>query len=1042
MNRFKTSLTMLSLALVAGPVLIAQEATGALTGTVRDRQGRAVTGAEVRISAPTLQGVRTLLTDSQGQFRAPLLPPGNQYTITVRKDGYISAPATGITVNVSVTSRQDMLMESSDSSATVEVSGSKESVDKTNTSASTTFSSETFDILPGSTRGLSDAALRSPGVAAGGFTDGGRISIRGQQGFGTRFLLNGVDIADNVFGGTNGRNSYYVDDSIAEIQVIQSPINAKYGGFSGGLIQAISKSGSNTLSGTIRANISRTAWSSISPMGQRFAPSTGRPAPGTDLQTVEYTVFIGGPIIKDKLWFTASTILSPAAYGTGTYFTPTGTQLSTSAFAYYGYTGGLSGAAYIFPTAGQQFNTVSASQFYDLKLTYAINQDNSLEFAGSRAVNNQQNRNYTNTMDPRNLVPQTNLNEYQTLAYRGILGPATTLELRYGNKNQNLSAGGDPTLGDVIGSSYGAGFSIAFSHNGIFNKSDGGDSRIIKTYYGVLNHFINDGLFGSHSIDVGFEMLRQSRAAANDQSPTGSIIYNAGYNANGTFVVDNGTWDGDAELYNYSTDRGAAKNAFDSYFINDLLTINKNHQVMLGVRYDKSTASDTLGSPVTSQDAFSPRAQYRYDLNGDQKHLFTVSYARFVEKLGDGFTNRFTRAGNPITTMWKFNDVNQTSSTGANAIVWGQIGYGPAYQFANITYAQLVNRANWQIGLASGLGFFSSPANRSTNPNTKAPYSDETSLGYRHNWDDGSFLNITYNMRKSGDFFSREQTFNLSRNEINLTIPNTTLTSAVLMERWRTNNDIKRDYTSVEMEFNARLDRNWNFGGNWTMSQLLGNATGGEGGNPPVQSEPIGFYEDLHALNGTSRDAYAPYGYLPGEQRHRALLALTYTNRSAQGAALNAALTFNYTGGGIYSLTRTQYFNGRVRAAALGSTISTLYPNTYTQFYGGRGIGRFNDLYSFDFKLGLEYPLVERVRFFTEVNVFGLFNHWQNSSYSTLGIAGSTGTAALVPAVSSFRAAGVNPSLIPLGTPLGWGTTSAGTFGGGRSVRISAGFKW
>lgn len=280
MNRFKSSLTMLSLALVAGPVLMAQEATGALTGVIRDRKGNPIEGVEVRISAPTLQGVRTVLTDSKGSYRAPLLPPGVAYSISLRKEGYVGASATGIGVNVSQTSRQDLLMEATNASATVEVSDNKASVDKTNTSSQTTITSETFDVLPGTTRGIADAALRAPGVTQGGFTDGGRLSIRGQQGFGTRFLLNGVDIADNVFGGTNGRNSYYVDDSIAEIQVIQSPINAKYGGFSGGVIQAVSKSGSNSFSGTLRANISRTAWSAISPWAK------DSPTPTDDLPPV------------------------------------------------------------------------------------------------------------------------------------------------------------------------------------------------------------------------------------------------------------------------------------------------------------------------------------------------------------------------------------------------------------------------------------------------------------------------------------------------------------------------------------------------------------------------------------------------------------------------------------------------------------------------------------------------------------------------------------------------------------------------------------
>lgn len=108
-------------------------------------------------------------------------------------------------------------------------------------------------------------ARTSPGVTTG---VGDRIQIRGAMTHQNRFLLNGTDIADNLTGGASGEE-YYVEDNIQEIQVIQSPVNARYGNFSGGVINAVTKSGGNTFTGIVRGTFYRTSWSAQAPRGDQ-----------------------------------------------------------------------------------------------------------------------------------------------------------------------------------------------------------------------------------------------------------------------------------------------------------------------------------------------------------------------------------------------------------------------------------------------------------------------------------------------------------------------------------------------------------------------------------------------------------------------------------------------------------------------------------------------------------------------------------------------------------------------------------------------------
>ncbi len=1018
MNRFRLRhLSLLSLAMVATTGLVAQDSTGQIVGSVKSKAGAPIAGVEVRFTAPTLQGVRVVVTDASGSFRAPLLPPGAGYTVTTSKAGFMGSKVEGIYLGLGQILRQDLVMVPVQAaSATVEVVASAAAVDKTDVKTSTNVSSEMMDVLPRFTRGMDTAALLAPGVATNS-AQGNRVQIRGAQTTGNRFLLNGTDIADNVFANTDGR-AYYVDDSVAETQVISSPVNAKFGGFTGGVINAVTKVGSNEFQGIFRANLSRNSWSAIAPLGMR--PGGAKPNPGTDLLNRNYTLWVGGPILKDKLWFSASTKLDPAQATANNLADVSGLLTGDSPTA-------SRGPGYVPSTTGQAFNIISANQFYEVKLTYAINADHSLELAGNRNVTDQQNRYYVLSPDPTTLVPQKNINEYQTLGYRGLFGTNLTVEARYAKKHQVLSAGADPAQGDPIRARY-SNTSYYIFQNGIFDKTDGGDNRDIKTYTAGLTWYTPNTFLGTHTVEAGFELLRQDRQAANAQSPTGRQFLVWGRNADGTYRVAgrnsyptlpaNDTTRNTAYSQNYvllySVDKGVAKTDTDGYYLNDTWALTDRWQVMGGIRFDKTTAKDTLGSPTVTSSATSPRLQVRWDPWGDQSWLATASYAKYTGKLNDSFTNRFTRAGNPISESY---------------------GWGGAADNA-ISYANVTNIANWDL---TTLRSYSGPLARFADAHTKAPSNDEISLGIKHTYTDGSYINLTYTKRTGKNFFNDIYTIG---DEVQVPVIYSTAVSStrVYAERWATDDRLKRDYKSVELDFMNRFNAKWSLGGNYTLASLKGNSEGSEGNNPPVSGDTTADFESVHASRGRDWSYYAPYGYLTGDVKHRARIFLNYVDKSAAGATFNCSLLFNYTGGGVYSLTRDNYFEAYDDALASGSTIASQYASfgTYNHYFGNRGIGRFNDIMGFDFKMGTEVPLWNKVRYFLELTVYNVFNHWQQATFSTSIVSGSN-------LLTTDPTAGYRVQPITgrsTNNVTGWGTYGFGDYAGGRSMAVSTGIKW
>ena len=121
-----------------------------------------------------------------------------------------------------------------------------------------------------------------------------QLTIAGGFAYDNQFLINGVDVADNIFGTPN---NLFIEDALQEVQVLTSGISAEFGRFGGGVVNAITKSGGNTFSGSTRLNFYSPSWTKETP----FETGANVVRQKNVQQNYEWT--LGGPVAKDRLWF-------------------------------------------------------------------------------------------------------------------------------------------------------------------------------------------------------------------------------------------------------------------------------------------------------------------------------------------------------------------------------------------------------------------------------------------------------------------------------------------------------------------------------------------------------------------------------------------------------------------------------------------------------------------------------------------------------------------------------------------------------------------
>ena len=227
---------------------------GNLAGLVTDSTGALVQGAKVTILGPT--GERSENTDSEGRFLFPVLTPGF-YSVRVVKEGFKTDQVKSAEVVTGRTSNVTLSLEVGTASEIVEVAAAAIAVDVTSTAVSSNLTDDFYQSIPVA-RGVTSLFYAAPGVASGGGTGTANPSIAGGTGLENNYVADGVSITDGGFGGIGVYSRIYGSLStginlsfVKEVDVKTGGFEAQYGKSTGGIVQIVTKTGSDHFHGSI-----------------------------------------------------------------------------------------------------------------------------------------------------------------------------------------------------------------------------------------------------------------------------------------------------------------------------------------------------------------------------------------------------------------------------------------------------------------------------------------------------------------------------------------------------------------------------------------------------------------------------------------------------------------------------------------------------------------------------------------------------------------------------------------------------------------------
>ncbi len=278
--------------------------TGTIEGMVADPSGRAVAGAQMRVVETTTNAERRLATDQQGWYTAAQLVPGH-YRLEVAATGFEPAKTDVLELAAGVTRRADIALKIGTARESALVVAKTDEVDTAAGGWGSAIEERQLDSLPLNGRDVLDLAAQQPGVTAPASATqaldvglGEHVAINGNRPSENAFRLDGIYIDDATGSAPSSAAGNLLGiDTLAELQIVTSPFSAEYGRTDGGVVTAISKSGTNDFHGSAWEYLRNSAFDAKN----YFDPAGKIP----ELRLNQFGGLLGGPLVANKLFFLA-----------------------------------------------------------------------------------------------------------------------------------------------------------------------------------------------------------------------------------------------------------------------------------------------------------------------------------------------------------------------------------------------------------------------------------------------------------------------------------------------------------------------------------------------------------------------------------------------------------------------------------------------------------------------------------------------------------------------------------------------------------------
>jgi 2-polyprenyl-6-methoxyphenol hydroxylase-like FAD-dependent oxidoreductase len=275
-----------------------------LVGTVSDESGAVLPDATVTVVNSETNVTRTIRTDSFGRFHAPALPPG-AYRVLVEMSGFAAHMIDGLALTLGQSLHLDVVLKVAVAAETVNVIANGSEIDAARTAVSSVVGLQQIEALPINDRNFISFSVITPGVTTdrtplqGALTTSG-VSFGGQRGRSNNVMVDGLDNNDIISGAVRATFS---QEAVREFQVLTNSYSAEFGKASGGVVNIVTKSGTNTHRGTLFGYFRDEALNASDHFERfdHFGDAIDRPK--APFGQVQWGGVLGGPIAKDKTFF-------------------------------------------------------------------------------------------------------------------------------------------------------------------------------------------------------------------------------------------------------------------------------------------------------------------------------------------------------------------------------------------------------------------------------------------------------------------------------------------------------------------------------------------------------------------------------------------------------------------------------------------------------------------------------------------------------------------------------------------------------------------
>jgi hypothetical protein len=332
-TRFRTprALLLMAASAIFTAMLIGQASDSIIVGNVTDATGASVANATVTVTNKDTGVKYTSVTNSSGEYRLNNVPVG-RYEVSAAASGFSTAKVDNVELQLNHTASINLVLAVGSVTTSVEVQEAQATIDTSTAQLQSSFSTmQAVDIpLAGFSKvingaGIYNLSLLGAGVASsGGIGQGTGPSISGQRPENNSFTLDGV-LNDNHY--TTGPQIYVSNESIQQFNLVQNQFSAEFGGASGGVFNAIVKTGTNSLHGSIYEYLQNNRLLNAVDATETQQGLTSNPRGDNN----RFGATIGGPILRDKLFYFGSYEYNPigqAAQPGQTVFAPTSAGLS------------------------------------------------------------------------------------------------------------------------------------------------------------------------------------------------------------------------------------------------------------------------------------------------------------------------------------------------------------------------------------------------------------------------------------------------------------------------------------------------------------------------------------------------------------------------------------------------------------------------------------------------------------------------------------------------------------------------------------------